>query len=465
MTNVHKKIYLFLSDYLAVTGSFFIWSSLRISMGFFSEAGFWQLFRLSLFVFMFWFLLFAFFGHYRTWFTRSRTDEIFAVAKTVSIGIFIIFLMTMDVKYDIEHPITRSRTLILSYWLMMMVSVSAGRVLIISVRKKLLERGVGTRAALIVGTGEKATELSRQIAEAPGIGYRVQGFVALSPRDTAQIEDMPVLGDLGALPRLIHEREIREVLIGVEGHSEHVLESIIDACEGTDVGLKIIPDLYNVIIGQVKTNQLYGFPLIEILPQLMQPWEWTVKRIADILFSLFILVCFLPLWLVTAVAIKLDSRGPLLYNQKRVGMNGRVYTMFKFRSMVADAEKMTGPVWATWDDDRVTRFGRFMRRVRLDEIPQLINVIKGDMSWVGPRPERPHFVEKFKKEIPLYARRLRVRPGITGWAQIKGVYDQNIEHVKQKLAYDLFYLENMSLRMDLKIIISTLYIMMQFKGH
>lgn len=465
MTDLHKKIYLFISDYITVTLSFFIWSSLRTSMGFFSEAGFWQLFRLSLFVFIFWFLLFAFFGHYRTWFTRSRTDEIFAVAKSVSIGIFIIFLMTVDVKYDIEHPVSRSRSLILSYWIMMILFVSVGRVLIISVRKKLLERGVGTRAALIVGVGKKARELQRQVAKAPGTGYRVRGFVALQDPHAARIGNLPVLGDLKSLPHLISDLGIMEVLIGIEGHSEEVLEQIIEACEGTEVGLKIIPDLYNVIIGQVKTNQLYGFPLIEILPQLMQPWEWTVKRIADVVFSLILLILLLPLWVVTALAIKIDSRGPLFYNQKRVGMNGKVYTMFKFRSMVADAEKMTGPVWATWNDPRVTRFGRFMRRVRLDEIPQLINVIKGDMSWVGPRPERPHFVEKFKKEIPLYTRRLRIRPGITGWAQIKGVYDQNIEHVKQKLAYDLFYLENMSLRMDLKIIVSTVYIMIQFKGH
>ena len=133
--------------------------------------------------------------------------------------------------------------------------------------------------------------------------------------------------------------------------------------------------------------------------------------------------------------------------------------------MVLGAEKMTGPVWATYNDSRVTRLGRFMRRLRLDEIPQLLNVLKGDMSWVGPRPERPYFVEKFKKAIPLYSRRLRVRPGITGWAQVKGQYDQTLEHVKEKLEYDLFYLENMSLRMDLKIILNTLYVMMLRKGH
>ena len=145
-------------------------------------------------------------------------------------------------------------------------------------------------------------------------------------------------------------------------------------------------------------------------------------------------------------------------------MNGKIYTMIKFRSMIKGAEKMTGPVWATWDDPRVTRIGKFLRKTRIDEIPQLINVIKGDMSWVGPRPERPYFVEKFKKEIPLYTRRLRVRPGITGWAQVKGGYDQSIEHVKQKLTYDLFYIENMSLRMDLKIVIVTILVMLKGKG-
>ena len=171
-----------------------------------------------------------------------------------------------------------------------------------------------------------------------------------------------------------------------------------------------------------------------------------------------------PRRLITAVLIKLDSRGPVLFNQQRVGRNGKPFTIYKFRTMIKDAEKYTGPVWAEKSDPRITRMGRFMRRVRLDEFPQCINVLKGDMSLVGPRPERPYFVEKLKQEYPYYTRRLKVQPGITGWAQVKGEYDTSIENVREKLQYDLYYIENMSLRMDIRIMLYTVFVMLRFKG-
>ena len=165
------------------------------------------------------------------------------------------------------------------------------------------------------------------------------------------------------------------------------------------------------------------------------------------------------------LAIKLDSKGPVFYKQERVGRNSKHFTIYKFRSMVYGAESKTGPKWAERKDSRITRVGKLIRKLRLDEVPQFFNVLKGEMSLIGPRPERPYFVDKFKQEIPFYARRLGVKPGITGWAQIKGEYDTSMDNVKTKLQYDLFYLENMSLRMDLKVIISTIYVMLIGKGH
>jgi len=169
--------------------------------------------------------------------------------------------------------------------------------------------------------------------------------------------------------------------------------------------------------------------------------------------------------LITAILIKLDSPGPVFYRQERMGLHGKIFRIVKFRTMYVDAEKNTGPVWSTKDDPRVTRIGKYVRKFRLDEIPQAYNVLKGDMSFVGPRPERPFFVEKLSKEIPLYKRRLKVRPGITGWAQVKHKYDESIEDVKVKLRYDLFYIENMSLRMDFKIIFRTIFVVFFGKGH
>ncbi|MBN1560941.1 sugar transferase, partial [candidate division KSB1 bacterium] len=184
----------------------------------------------------------------------------------------------------------------------------------------------------------------------------------------------------------------------------------------------------------------------------------------DILFSLCGLLILSPVLVLFAILIKIDSPGPVFYKQKRVGKNGRNFTVYKFRSMIQDAERYTGPVWAGKTDPRITRIGRFIRKVRIDEFPQLINVLNGDMSLVGPRPERPYFVDKLKREYPLYTRRLRVKPGVTGWAQVKGKYDTTIEDVKEKLDYDLYYIDNISLRLDFRIMFYTVYVMLRFKG-
>ena len=185
----------------------------------------------------------------------------------------------------------------------------------------------------------------------------------------------------------------------------------------------------------------------------------------DIFISLLLLLISSPILIIAAVAIKVDSEGPILFKQERLGQNGKPFKVLKFRSMIKDAEKYTGPVWSQKDDPRVTRMGRFVRKARIDEIPQMINVLKGEMSLVGPRPEREFFVEKLSKEIPYYKRRLKVRPGVTGWAQIKHKYDESIEDVKIKLRYDLFYIENMSIRMDFKILLRTVFVVLFGKGH
>jgi exopolysaccharide biosynthesis polyprenyl glycosylphosphotransferase len=206
-------------------------------------------------------------------------------------------------------------------------------------------------------------------------------------------------------------------------------------------------------------------PLIDIMPELMPEWEKKLKRLMDIFISFLILIVSSPIIILTSIAIKIDSKGPIFFKQERLGQNGKPFKVLKFRSMINDAEKYTGPVWSQKDDPRVTRMGKFVRRVRIDEIPQMINVLKGEMSLVGPRPERAFFVEKLSLEIPYYKRRLKVRPGVTGWAQIKHKYDETIDDVKIKLRYDLFYIENMSIRMDLKILLRTVFVVLFGKGH
>jgi exopolysaccharide biosynthesis polyprenyl glycosylphosphotransferase len=290
------------------------------------------------------------------------------------------------------------------------------------------------------------------------------GFVGLDRRRAGQrYRKIPVMGGIDDLTGVIEREDVREVLVALDSADHDRLLDIIGKCNGHKVSIKIMPDLYDIISGQARTNQIYGFPLIEITPQLMPPWEEATKRLIDVVVSALVLIVGLPLWLLVAVVIKLDSRGPALYRQERVGKDGAPFNIIKFRSMQKDAERK-GPQWAGHRDPRVTRCGKILRQLHLDEIPQMINILKGDMSLIGPRPERPVFVQKLLQEIPLYHRRLKVRPGLTGWAQVKHKYDETIDDVKKKVQYDLFYIENMSLRMDFKIILNTAYHVLLGRG-
>ena len=211
-------------------------------------------------------------------------------------------------------------------------------------------------------------------------------------------------------------------------------------------------------------NHLYGFPMVRILSEPIMPWEKNVKKLIDIAVSLVALTVFSPFLALVALAIKLESPGPVLYAQERVGYRGKAYKLYKFRSMVKDAEQKSGPVWAKKNDDRITRVGRIIRKMRIDEIPQLYNILRGDMSLVGPRPERPFFVEQLSRKIPYYPLRLKIKPGLTGWAQIKHSYDSTLDDVREKLKFDLYYIENMSLNMDFKILIATIFVVVGRKG-
>ena len=461
-----ERIFLIVSDFLAIHLAFFLWVLLRDRLGYPAYLSAGDLAVVSSIIYAYWVLLFLFFGLYRSWYAQSRFDEFVALFKTITIGVFLIFLLTLDLRRDIKNPFPLSRVLIVSYWFALLVTVGTGRMALRTLQRKFLERGIGLRNTLVVGTGPRARELFEKVHRYPALGYRVLGLVALQGEAVPpqKASAVPVLGELRELGSLIRRYQVEEILIAPEEKERNKVVEVIGACNGLDVNLKIVPDLYDIVVGQARTNQIYGFPLIEILPELMPAWERRVKRLMDISVSLFVLVAFLPVWILVAIAIKLDSRGPVFYSQERVGRYGKIFRILKFRSMYQDAESRTGPVWAGKDDPRVTRVGRILRKLRIDEVPQLINVLKGEMSLIGPRPERPYFVEQLKKEIPYYARRLRVRPGITGWAQIKHEYDQSLDDVRKKIQYDLYYLENMSLRMDLKIILNTIYTVLSGKG-
>lgn len=468
MSKRTEQLLLILIDGLTINAAFAAYYYLRIRSGLFAYPIEPEFATPMVAIWLSWLLWFAFFGLYRHWYAQSRLDEVLTLFRTTAVGTIALFFLILA-DDETRASTASAREMIVAYWALLFLFVSLGRLAIRAVQKKLLVAGLGARNTLIVGWSEKAFELSEMVRRYPALGYKLVGFV--QPKRTGGrrrrkgLQSVPVLGSLDQFPKLLTMHHIKEVLIGLDSTEHDQLLEIIRMCNGREVGIKMVPDLYDIVSGQARISSIYGVPLVEVTPQIMKPWEEMAKRVMDVVVSAVILVAGLPVWLLVAFAIKLDSPGPVFYRQERVGRNGRQFMMFKFRSMKKDAEKLSGPKWAEKNDPRVTRVGRIIRRVHIDEVPQFINVLVGDMSLVGPRPERLFFVDKIERQIPLYRRRLKVRPGITGWAQIKYRYDQSIEDVKSKLKYDLFYIENMSWRLDLKILFNTLYVMLRGKGH
>ena len=410
---------------------------------------------------LFWLLLFALFGLYGKWKNTSRFDEIISVYKTITVGAVVFLIIT----FAEQRFISAGKLIALGYWASLVVLVGAGRVAVHTVQRALLSRGIGLRPSIIVGNSITIADMLKKIKQSPALGYDVKGVIPIdSGKHQKRIGEIKVIGKVENLHAVIEEFGITDVLIALEFREEEEIFKLISAADSYDVDYSILPGPADVLAGRMMFNQLYGFPMIRILAEPMPPWEKNVKRLIDMSVCTAVFIVFLPLFLIISAAIKLDSKGPVFYVQDRVGYRGRIFKLWKFRSMVVDAEKHSGPVWADKNDSRVTRIGRIIRKTRLDELPQVYNIIRGDMSLVGPRPERLFFVEKLRKKIPYYPLRLKVKPGLTGWAQIKQNYDRSLDDVREKLKYDLYYIENMSLRMDFKILLATIIVVLGARG-
>lgn len=390
------------------------------------------------------------FGFYRLYVPRrgvSRLDEWSTVFVASSIGTIAATAFTSFIFKGLDYP----RLMVAYVWILTILLVGLGRYIVRSVQFWLHQQGFGQERVIIVGAGRVGRTIAQIMKDARHLGYDLVGFIDNDPNLPDQVDGIPILGNLDALANAVRQHGVGEVIIALPYALHQEILEIVGRCEGARVNVKVFPDLLQLMASEVGIADLNGFPLLSIRDVALRGWRLTLKRIMDVVISGVILILISPLLLLIAILIKRDSPGPVFFIQERVGLDARPFPVIKFRTMCVNAEDMG--TWTTANDPRRTRLGAFLRRYSLDELPQFINVLLGDMSIVGPRPEQPAYVEQFRKLYPRYMERHREKAGITGWAAVNGLRgDSSIE---ERTRYDLWYVENWSLWLDIKIILRT----------
>ncbi len=416
-----------------------------------------------IFIPLFWVALYYITGYYKNVYRKSRLKELSGTLLITLIGSTVIFfsLILDDWVVSYRHYYNSYFALIGLHF----ICTYLPRVIrTTSTNHKIQNREIGFNT-LIIGSNEKASQIYKDLNDTKkSAGNKFIGFIhARKQHEYLLNEQMQHLGGLDDLVQAIKENNIEEVIIALESKEHDQIGRIINRLEGFDIVVKVIPDMYDILTGKVKMSSLYGTPLIQISHDLMPAWEENVKRIVDVVLSTVALILLSPAYLAIAIAVKLSSPGPIFYSHERIGRYGKPFTIYKFRSMYTDAEK-NGPALSSKADSRITPFGLYMRKLRIDELPQFYNVLIGDMSLVGPRPERQFFIDQILPKAPHYIHLQKVRPGITSWGQVKYGYAENVDEMIERLKYDIIYIENMSLYVDFKILIYTVKIVVQGAG-
>jgi exopolysaccharide biosynthesis polyprenyl glycosylphosphotransferase len=412
---------------------------------------------------LFWFGLYTIIGGYRDIFRRFRIKELGQTLLISVIGVLLIFFVLL-LDDEVASYRYYYRSFLALFGLHFTLTFIPRFLLTSATVRRVHDRRIGFNTVL-VGGNEQALAIYQEIeAMRKSPGNRFIGFLQVNGGDQLLTSvGLPRLGKWHELRRVIHEQDVEEVIIAVDsGEHEHI-SRIMNELEGTGVRIKVIPDMYDILSGSVKMTSIFGTPLIEVNPEIMPAWQFSLKRIVDITVSFVALVFLLPVFTVFAALVKWSSPGPVFFRQERIGKHGRAFTIVKFRSMYCDAER-NGPQLSSTSDPRITPFGRWMRKTRMDELPQFWNVLVGDMSLVGPRPERQHFIDEIMKVAPHYRHLHKVRPGITSWGQVKFGYAENVEQMVRRLKYDILYIENMSMAVDLKILAYTVLIILKGDG-
>jgi exopolysaccharide biosynthesis polyprenyl glycosylphosphotransferase len=419
-----------------------------------------------------WMLWFLLHGLYRDWFLESRSRQILVLVRACLLGAAGLSLLLAGSDLIQLLPqgrwveaFTRSRLVTVgTYAGLMLVAPGAIRLSVQGAVRALLRAGTGLEPALLLGANEQGARVARKLSDHSELGLRPTAFLdAEGRRIGAEFAGLRIAGKYSDLPRVMDETGARHVVICHSTRSHNEILRILSDLDDRQATVYIVPDLYDVLAGHLRTMDLHQADLHVLLQHHLPGWQAGLKRAMDLCFSVGILLAALPALLLAMLAIKLDSKGPIFYSQERIGQYGRRFRVFKLRTMRTDAE-MAGPQWAGKKDNRITRVGKILRKSRLDEVPQLWCVFRGDMALVGPRPEREFFIDKLRDQVPLYMRRLKMKPGLTGWAQVTLGYDNSIEDVKKKVMADLWYFENLSLGLDLQILIRTIWVVLTGKG-
>lgn len=400
-----------------------------------------------------------FHGLYQIKRSRSRIDEFFAIVFSVLLGTVAILGLTLYVRvyYRFQPEVSPnweySQAALAFFVVLDIIALNLGRYALRRYLERLWAAGYNVTRVIVVGAGELGQTVAEKLIAHRDLGYRLVGFIDDTPPRSSRL---PVLGGFGDVSRVISEHGVDQIYVALplaeHSHLLDVIRSVSNEC----VDVKVVPDLVQYATLQASLEDLDGVPIVALNEVPLRGWNSLAKRVMDIALGSALLLLLSPFFLIIAIVIKWrGGRGPVFYHQERMSLDGKTFMMWKFRSMTQDAEASTGPVWATADDPRRTAVGAWLRRYNLDELPQLINVVLGDMSLVGPRPERPPFVQQFKERIPQYMLRHKVKTGITGWAQVNGWRGNT--SIEKRIEYDLYYIENWSLLLDVKILILTLF--------
>ena len=403
----------------------------------------------SFFVIPFWLFLFQTRKMYATRRTIHFSDEFFPIVRVVVVGMLVVMAAAFFYR-----AFSFSR---LVFGLLAVSSVaflSLGRFAVLKVEQLRYRRGRDIKQVIIVGANDTAKRIFQAMMSRPSLGYRVIGYFTSGAKQVLKVPGgAKRLGSIGAVPKYLKDHSVDLVLIALSNSEHSKLFDLVRDCQGLSAEMMMAPDMIELMTSRMRIEEIEGVPFIQVREASLSVWNRILKRAFDVAFALVVLILASPLLLILILLIKATSPGPIFFLQERVGLDGTLFRVIKFRTMRTDAEKETGPVWAAKNDPRTTSVGKILRRYSLDELPQLFNVLLGEMSIVGPRPERPYFVERFKVKIPKYLDRHRVKTGMTGWAQVNGL--RGNAPIEERTKYDVYYMENWSLIFDLKIILKT----------